>query len=91
MVLATDDTATYVLFLYGDIQWPEMEGVTVTIGFNAGDGMRFLNLPEASSFTTLSTLPLTSNVGVPGIYIFRVDQTEGMTCFKLRGNQARGV
>ena len=72
-MIATDGIATYVLFLYGDIQWGGA-GRTVTIGFNAGDGMRFFNLPEASSSIALQNLPFSSNVGMPGTYIFRVDQ-----------------
>ena len=75
-MIATDGNATYVLFLYEDIQWPETFGPTVIIGFSAGDAVRFFNLPEASSFTTIRTLPLTSNVEIPGTYIFRVDQEQ---------------
>ena len=73
-VLATDGDATYVMFLYRDIQWSS--GAT-SVGFNAGDGIRGFNLLE-SSITEGSILDLTrkSNVGpdYPGVYIFRVDQ-----------------
>ena len=63
-VIATDGQRTYALFIYGDIEW----GNRATIGFNAGDGNRFI---------VVTTQPLDvetgSNVGVTGLYINRVD------------------
>ena len=75
-MLATDGTATYVMFLYGDIQWGA--GRT-TIGFNAGDNLRFINLPEASDVFSLVD---SSNVGIPGTFIFRVDQNQTLQAGK---------
>ena len=67
-VLATDGNRSYVLFLYDDIQL----GLNNTvIGFNAGDNVHFYMLPTSDSLAGIET---TSNIGVPGIYIFRVDQ-----------------
>ena len=63
-VIATDGQRTFVLFIYGDIEW----GNSATIGFNAGDGIRSI---------VVTTQPLDvatgSNVGVTGLYINRVD------------------
>ena len=67
-VLATDGTATYVMFLYEDIQWGAFR---TTIGFNAGDSLQFFNLPEASDVFSLVNY---SNIEIPGTFIFRVDQ-----------------
>ena len=71
VVLACDGDATYVLFLYGDIQWSRNN---IAIGFNGGDGVNFFNLPSAFTASGFSGLSNTSNVGIPGTFIFRVDQ-----------------
>ena len=60
-------------FLYEDIQW---SGTNTTIGFNAGDGVRSFTLPESLTAEGVLNLENTSNVGIPGVYIFRVDQNE---------------
>ena len=71
------------MFLYHSIQWGEE---TATIGFNAGDGIRHFTLSDRFT-STESTLDLetSSNVGIPGAFIFRVDQDEVMA---PRGIQA---
>ena len=69
--MATDGTQTYVMFLYHDIQ--SDSGVT-TIGFNAGDGVNFITVPESLTVEGVLNLTNTSNVGLPGVYIYRVDQ-----------------
>ena len=70
--MATDENSTYVLFLYGDIQWSA--DPFIGVGFNAGDMIRGFNLfdPGFDTFNLLST----SNVGIPGAYYFRVDQDD---------------
>jgi len=55
------------MFLYRDIQWGDSG---TSIGFNAGDGVRGFNLDFSSVFELVSS----SNVGIPGTFIFRVDQ-----------------
>ena len=76
------------------MQWG---GDTSTIGFNAGDGIRHFTLSDRFT-STESTLDLetSSNVGIPGVYIFRVDQEEIMvprgilnTCRNLYFNTSR--
>ena len=70
VVLATDGEQTYALFLYLDIEWGSS---STTIGFNAGDQGRFFTLPESLTNGVLD-LESTSNVGTPGMYVFRIDQ-----------------
>ena len=62
-MLASDGEVSYTLLIYEMIQWGERNDFTA--GFNAGDGARFESL----------TGPLAedSNVGISGVYIYRVD------------------
>lgn len=71
-VLASDGQQTFALFLYGEIQW--RGGAGTTVGFNAGDGIRFYALQQPNSFPPIM-LDSDSNVNEPGTYIFRVDQS----------------
>lgn len=73
VVLSSDGTSTFVAFLYDDIQWGTN---SVIIGFNAGDGTRSFTLPESLTTGGILNLETTSNVGIPGTYIFRVDQQD---------------
>ena len=70
MVIATDGSETYVLFLYRDVQWGESD---TSIGFNAGDGVRGFNLPRPSGSSTFLGIESSSNANIPGSYYFRVD------------------
>ena len=58
------------MFLYHDIQWSS----GTTIGFNAGDGLHYITIPESLTADGVLNLDSTSNVGIPGMYIYRVDQ-----------------
>ena len=69
-VLATNGSITFALFLYHDIQWSR---VTI-IGFNAGDGVKSFTVPESLTANSVLNLDSTSNVDIPGMYIYRVDQ-----------------
>ena len=60
----------FVMFLYHDIQWSS----GTTIGFNAGDGLHYYTIPESLTTDGVLNLDNTSNVGIPGMYIYRVDQ-----------------
>ena len=60
------------MFIYGDIQWGSR---LTTIGFN---GLKSYNLPESFSTAAVLNLESTSNVGKPGVYIFRVDQSSNI-------------
>jgi len=68
VVLATDSQASFVFFIYSDIQWG-----TANIGFNAGDGVRLFMVPGALTPQTRN-IENGSNVNIPGTYIYRVDQ-----------------
>ena len=54
--------------MYGDIQW----GQRAQIGFSAGDGINSLTLPESLTDQTVD-IEERSNVGEPGVFIFRID------------------
>ena len=81
-MLATDGTETHAIFLYADgmIQWTTgdndggvngLGGTAAQVGFNRGDGVNFAAIP-ASRRADLINLPSTTNVGVPGVWIFRI-------------------
>ena len=59
-----------MMFLYHDIQWSS----GTTIGFNAGDGVNYFTVPESLTANSVLNLDNTSNVDIPGLYIYRVDQ-----------------
>ena len=58
----------FVFFIYEDIQW----GDAASIGFDAGDGTRSFMNQCALSRQALD-IDGGSNVGVTGLYIYRVD------------------
>ena len=63
------------MFLYHDIQWSGVYYADGTrIGFNAGDGVHYYIVPESVTADGVLNLDNTSNVGIPGMYIYRVDQ-----------------
>ena len=69
------------MFLYHDIQWSRR----TTIGFNAGDRVHYYTVPESLTANSVLNLDNTSNVGIPGMYIYRVDQdpcTYNITCIE---------
>lgn len=72
VVLASDGRQTFVLFIYAEIQW-NLRNNTV-VGFNAGDGERSFSLLQHLNSTDATVLERLSNVGIPGMFMFRVDQ-----------------
>ena len=58
--------------MYREIQWGRGRG---TAGFNAGDGINFYALAQPYTDNNI-TLERDTNVNVPGVHAFRVDQTE---------------
>ena len=76
--MATDEEMTYVLFLYGDIQWSRSvfyyEATRIGFGTYPGRGGISYNLPQADSDDTILDLANLTNIGRPGIFAFRVDQ-----------------
>ena len=75
-ILITDGTHSFVIFLYADdlIQWSRgsISTVDAQAGFNAGDGIRHFTV-EGSQTPAIVNIETTSNVGVPGKYVFCVD------------------
>ncbi|XP_041472236.1 uncharacterized protein LOC121421557 [Lytechinus variegatus] len=82
-VIASDGTHAYVIFNYDDINWttgsisggaPEtgLGGIApAVVGVNAGDGEVYHTVP--SSFTPdVVNIEETSNIGVPGRYVFDI-------------------
>ena len=55
------------MFLYADIQWVS----TALAGINAGDGVNHVTIPGSRTSSILD-IEETSNVGIPGIWIFKV-------------------
>ena len=83
-VMITDGTNSFVAFLYADglIQWTTGDasggsngfgGTPAQGGFNAGDGVRFFSINDSQT-AAIVNIETTSNVGVPGLWMFRVDQ-----------------
>ena len=66
------------MFLYHDIQWSS----GTTIGFNAGDGVHYYTVPESLTTDGVLNLDDSSNVGIPGMYIYRIDQDPCTNNFK---------
>ncbi|XP_069738891.1 sushi, nidogen and EGF-like domain-containing protein 1 [Phaenicophaeus curvirostris] len=85
--LATDGATSYVILTYGDLSWTTgianhgdphsgLGGLPAQAGFNSGDDVHFFNLPGSRTPEVLD-VARTSNVGVPGRWIFRVDDSHG--------------
>ena len=73
--MATNGSKTFVMFLYQDIQWTS----DTAIGFNGGDEVYYFIVPESRTADGVLNLNNTSNVGIPGMYIYRVDQDSCMS------------
>ena len=82
--MVTNGAQSFVIFLYADdgIQWTTGDasggsggigGTPAQVGFNAGDGNRTATVP-ASRTADIINIEVTSNVGVPGMWVFQVDQ-----------------
>ena len=92
--MATDGDTSFVLFLYADygIEWlwsRDHDGIPGQVGFNAGDGVRYFSHPD--SFTTrLMNIWNTTNIGVPGVWAFKVDGEEVVPagCSNQRNGQS---
>lgn len=81
-VLTTDSKMFYIILNYWDIQW-----TTGTAGFNSGDDTNFYNIP-GSQTDAIINITTTSNVKVPGRWVFRVDnfQVTGVDPPQLNNN-----
>lgn len=83
-ILASDGDKSFALFIYDDIQWTTGDasegmfgtgGFPAEVGFNAGDGVRFKEVPTSQTDEVIN-IETTSNVGKQGLWVFRVDQDD---------------
>ena len=82
-MLATSGLESFVMFLYADLQWTTggyysggfdgFGGTEALAGFNAGDQINSYTLP-GSITPNIVNIAKTSNVGIPGKWIFTVGQ-----------------
>ena len=76
-MLVSDGLLSFAIFLYGDgeIQWTKQNstGTPAQAGVNAGDRKLSKSVPEALTEAIIN-ITLTSNVGVPGMWIFQVNE-----------------
>ena len=80
--MGTDGIRSFVVYLYadGEIQWTistDPNSLPAQVGFNAGDGIRFFVVPQ-SRMPEIINITTTSNVDIPGVWMFRVDQEDIM-------------
>ncbi|XP_071969230.1 alpha-tectorin-like [Engystomops pustulosus] len=89
-VLSTDETNTFIMYNYGDIQWitgtnadGDLEGLSYDVpgrtpalaGGNSGQINSYFKIP-ASLTSSMMNITSTSNVDVPGRWVFKVDRME---------------
>ena len=81
-ILATSEEASFVMFLYDKLQWTTggfaggiggLGGTEALAGYNAGDSVNFHTI-DGSLTPNIVKLARTSNVGMPGTWIFKVGQ-----------------
>ncbi|XP_048358241.1 sushi, nidogen and EGF-like domain-containing protein 1 [Sphaerodactylus townsendi] len=88
-VLITDGHISFIMLNYGDIQWTTgaasggdrrtgLGGISAQAGFNSGDDKNYYSIP-GSRTAHIIDIPKTSNVHVPGRWVFQVDD------FKVTG------
>ena len=81
-VLVTTVTDSFVILLYadGEIQWTTgdasggvdgLGGTEAVVGINVGDGINSITIP-GSMTPSIINIAQTSNVGIPGMWIFQV-------------------
>ena len=58
--------------MYREIQWGRESS---TVGFNAGDGIHFYAFAQPNTGSNI-TLETDTNANIPGVHVFRVDQSE---------------
>ena len=95
LVLATDGSRSFAIFLYLDdgIQWTTgsrnggsngLGGTEAQVGYDAGDSVNYYTI-NGSMTPSIVDIETTSNVGIPGMYIFEVDGNyTGMSSVRVR-------
>ena len=81
--MASSPAESYAIFLYGDLQWTTgdnsggtngLYGTEALVGINAGDSIHSVTVP-GSRAPNITNVVNTSNVGTPGVWIFRIDKS----------------
>ncbi|XP_046850281.1 sushi domain-containing protein 2-like [Xenia sp. Carnegie-2017] len=82
VVIITNGRHSFILFNYDKIEWTIGDagktihgGIPAQAGYDSGDGHFFFNI-KGQKRNFIRRLPLLSNVGVPGTFMFRVDIAE---------------
>ena len=63
-----------MIYLYADglIQWTSGDGSNnATVGFSSRDSLNFFNVPQSGTEAIIN-ITQTSNVNIPGVWMFRV-------------------
>ena len=60
------------MFLYADIQWTGFNAGALA-GIDAGDGFNHVTIPGSQTSNILN-IEETSNIGVPGVWMFKVGE-----------------
>ena len=74
-MLVTDGSLSFVIFLYGEIQWAVVgQDEPAVVGVNVGDGVRQQNVSESLTEEIIN-INTTSNTcsGVSGVWIFQLN------------------
>ncbi|CAH3144389.1 unnamed protein product [Pocillopora meandrina] len=84
-VLITNGKHSFVIYNYNNITWTTgtasggnvsgLGGSPAQAGFNAGDGIRYFNVP-GSATDRIINVSSNSNVGKPGRWMFRIDSAK---------------
>ena len=81
-ILATSELESFVVFLYADLQWTTgdksfgvdgLGGTEALAGYNIGDQINSYTI-AGSRTSTITNIATTSNVGIPGRWVFKVGQ-----------------
>uniref|UniRef100_A0A4W3GVP4 Tectorin alpha n=1 Tax=Callorhinchus milii TaxID=7868 RepID=A0A4W3GVP4_CALMI len=91
-ILVTDGRVSFAMFNYAEIHWTTgtasggdpltgVGGSAAQVGFNGGDNSHFFSLPSSRTSEVLN-MEQTSNVNMPGRWLFRID---GVTIAPARG------
>ncbi|XP_044291189.1 alpha-tectorin-like [Varanus komodoensis] len=92
-VLTTDEKISFILMNYFDIQWTTgigsggdlltgLGGTPAQAGFDSGDKKNYYNIPGSRTPEILN-IGETSNVNVPGRWVFQVDELIGVPTEKM--------
>ncbi len=77
-MLVTDGTRSFAIYLYADgfIHYPEVDDIfSVFVEHDYGDGINIYRHPDTGT-ENITNIVNTSNVNVPGMWIFRLDEED---------------